>query len=62
MFRRLVKLSGHKTDHIFRAYNIQDEDDLIDAAKKLEQFGGAGPEPIEKAQEADDEDGDECLL
>ena len=31
----VMKLSGHKTDYIFRAYNIQDEDDLKSATKKM---------------------------
>lgn len=35
----VMKLSGHKTDEIFRRYNVQDEDDLLDAARRLQSFG-----------------------
>lgn len=35
----VMKLSGHRTDDIFRRYNIQDEDDLLDAAERLSEFG-----------------------
>jgi integrase len=31
------KMSGHLTDHVFSAYNIQAVDDLRDAAEKIEQ-------------------------
>jgi hypothetical protein len=30
------KISGHSTDSIFSRYNITDEDDLSDAAMKIE--------------------------
>jgi hypothetical protein len=30
------KISGHETDSIFSRYNITDENDLADAAEKLE--------------------------
>ena len=30
------KISGHETDSIFSRYNITDESDLADAARKLE--------------------------
>jgi hypothetical protein len=30
------KISGHETDSIFSRYNITEENDLTDAAKKLE--------------------------
>jgi Phage integrase family len=30
------KISGHETDSIFSRYNITDENDLADAARKLE--------------------------
>ena len=40
------KISGHETESIFSRYNITDESDLADAARKLEiaaelQQGGA---------------------
>ena len=34
----VMKLSGHKTDYIFRAYNIQDERDLEDAVTSMGQM------------------------
>ena len=34
----VLKLSGHKTDSILRRYNIQDERDLLDAAKRLKEM------------------------
>jgi hypothetical protein len=31
-----MKISGHKTAHVFRRYNITDERDLAEATKKIE--------------------------
>lgn len=33
----VLALSGHKTDSVFRRYNIQDEHDLEDAARRLKE-------------------------
>jgi len=50
-----VRISGHKTDSVFRRYNIVDERDLVDAAKKIESvqlsWSLAKNEPAEQVDE-----------
>jgi integrase len=44
-----MKISGHKTAHVFRRYNITDEHDLAEATKKIE----AGRQPAILAVKSD---------
>lgn len=37
-----MQISGHKTESVFERYNITDEQDLLDAAAKMEQFHQQG--------------------
>jgi hypothetical protein len=36
-----MQMTGHKTRAVFERYNIVDEDDLFDAARKLESYSAA---------------------
>lgn len=33
----IMRMSGHKTESVFRRYNIVDEDDVREAQKRLEK-------------------------
>ena len=43
-----MQISGHKTEAVFRRYDITAEADLLEAAEKLEQFLAPRQEPLEK--------------
>jgi hypothetical protein len=38
-----MKLTGHKTESVYRRYDIVSEGDLAIAAKRLEQFHSKNP-------------------
>jgi hypothetical protein len=38
-----MRISGHKTEAVFRRYDITAEADLLEAAEKLERFATASP-------------------